>query len=245
MNWDIINAATFWSSKHSEKQTGGNHEYDNSNMIPMWKSLISIVFALRCHRCSAGESIVAGAPGVLISKNFGGFRWFWKLQLGGEDLRSKWVFSAMPSFLFEREVFVNGKSPVTLSTAQAMFPTIDADLIRHLDSAEHSAWVQSKVWPGWNKKERVCGKRSNQSPKSKPRNILFIKQLTMSTSLFCFLFLSLTQKGIVFSCFFFCWKIRGKGVLHAEAQTPQQAGETLLALADAATEVGPWGDDLA
>ena len=95
---DIINAATFWSSKHSEKQTGGNHEYDNSNMIPMWKSLISIVFALRCHRCSAGESIVAGAPGVLISKNFGGFRWFWKLQLGGEDLRSKWVFRQCPAF---------------------------------------------------------------------------------------------------------------------------------------------------
>ena len=93
---DIINAATFWSSTHSEKQTGGNHEYDNSNMIPMWKSLISIVCALRS--CSRGGSIFSAAPGVPISKNFGGFRWFWKLRLGGEDLRSKWVFRQCPAF---------------------------------------------------------------------------------------------------------------------------------------------------
>jgi len=53
-------------------------------------------------------------------------------------------FPAMSSFLFEREVFVNGISPVTLSTAQAMFPTIDADLIRHLDSAEHGAWCSKQ-----------------------------------------------------------------------------------------------------
>ncbi len=44
---------------------------------------------------------------------------------------------------------------------------------------------------------------------------------------------TLTQKG-------FFLKIHGKGVLHAEAPTPQQAVETLLALADAATEVGWW-----
>ena len=162
---DIINAATFWSSTHSEKQTGGNHEYDNSNMIPMWKSLISIVCALRS--CIRGASIFSGAPGVPISKNFGGFRWFWKLRLGGEDLRSKWVFSAMPSFLFEREVFVNGI--FLQSHSQRHRPCFLRSMLTWFATwilQNTALGVQSKVWPGWNKKERVCGKSSNQSPKS-------------------------------------------------------------------------------
>ena len=135
---------------------------------------------------------------LVVFVDFGSFGWV------------KWVFRQCPAFCLKGRFL---SMEYLQSHSQRHRPCFLRSMLTWFATwilQNTALGVQSKVWPGWKKKGTNLWQKFESKSKVQSRNILFIKQLTMLTSLFCFLFFSLTQKGVVFSFFFSVGKSAAK-----------------------------------
>ncbi len=162
---DIINAATFWSSKHSEK----NLEVITNTTIPTWFQCGNHWFPSFLRGATAAAQEKASLQELQVCRKY---RKALDASVGWGRFKIQMSF-LMSSFLIEREGFLNGpiflwkKCNISSHTLNRTRPCFLRSMLIWFATwiLQNTSGVQSKVCPGfggpkhfwesWNKKERV------------------------------------------------------------------------------------------